>query len=39
MMLIDWTIMVFMPYDGSHFSFQGMSVKIKNEVVLSVIWH
>ena len=37
-MAIDWAIMVVMPYDGNRFSFQRMDDKVKDGLVLSVVW-
>ena len=37
-MEIEWAIMVVMPYDGNHFSFQRMDDKVKDGLVLSVVW-
>ena len=35
---IDWAIMVIMPYDGNRFGFQRMDDKVKDVLVLSVVW-
>ena len=37
-MEIDWAIMVVMPLDGNRFDSQRMDDKVKDELVLSVIW-
>ena len=38
-MEIDWAIMVVMPlFDGNRFSFQRMDDKVKDGLVLSVVW-
>ena len=39
-MEIDWAIMVVMPlrYDGNRFGFQMMDDKVKDRLVLSVVW-
>ena len=37
-MAIDWAIMVVMLYDGNRFGFQRMDDKVKDGLVLSVIW-
>ena len=38
-MEIDWAIMVVMPPDdGNRFGFQMMDDKVKDELVLSVVW-
>ena len=37
-MEIDWAIMVVMPYDGNRFGFQRMDDKVKDGLVLSVVW-
>ena len=37
---IDWAINGFYaPIDGNHFSFQRMDNKVKDGLVLSVVWH
>ena len=37
-MVIVWAIMVFMPLYGNHFGFQRMDDKVKDGLVLSVVW-
>ena len=37
-MEIDWAIMVVMPLDGNHFGCQRMDDKVKDGLVLSVVW-
>ena len=38
-MAIDWAIMVVMPpIDGNHFGFQRMDDKVKDGLVLSIVW-
>ena len=37
-MAIDWAIMIVMSYDGNRFGFQRIDDKVKDGLVLSVIW-
>ena len=37
-MAIDWAIMVVIHYDRNYFGFQRMDDKVKDELVLSVVW-
>ena len=37
-MKIDWAIMVIMPLRWNHFGFQRMDDKVKDGLVLSVVW-
>ena len=37
-MEIDWAIMVVMPYDGNRFGFSRNYDKVKDGLVLSVVW-
>ena len=37
-MVIDWAIWLSCPYDGNRFGFQRMDDKVKDGLVLSVVW-